>query len=62
MRELLVSFGGAIASLAEEQRYTQQRLARVEEARSGSNSSMRTGREDYDSGNARVGDLGVGPQ
>ena len=61
MREL-VSFGGAIASLAEEQRYTQQRLARVEEARSGSNSSMLTGREDNDSAAARVGDLGVGPQ
>ena len=62
MRELLMSFGGAIASLAEEQRHTQQRLARVEETRSGSNSSMRTGREDNESGNARVGDLGVGPQ
>ena len=62
MRDLLVSFGGAIASLAEEQRHTQRRLARVEEARSGSNSSMRTGREDNDSGTARVGDLGVGPQ
>ena len=62
MRELLVSFGGAIASLAEEQRNTQQRLARVEEARSGSCSSMRTGREDNDSSHARVGDLGVGPQ
>ena len=62
MRELLMSFGGAIASLAEEQRHTQQRLARVEETRSGSNSSMRTGREDNESGNARVEDLGVGPQ
>ena len=62
MRELLMSFGGAIASLAEEQRHTQQRLARVEEIRSGSNSSMRTGREDNESGNAGVGDLGVGPQ
>ena len=62
MRELLVSFGGAIASLAEEHRHTQQRLARVEEAQSGSNSSMRTGREDNDSGTVRVADLGVGPQ
>ena len=62
MRELLVSVGGAIASLAEEHRHTQQRLARVEETRSGSNSSMRTGREDNDSGNGRIVDLGVGPQ
>ena len=61
MRELLASFGGAIASLAEEQRNTQQRLARVEEARSGSGSSMRTGREDNDSTHASAGDLGVGP-
>ena len=62
MKELLVSFGGAIVSLAEEHRHTQQRLARVEEAHSGSNSSMRTGREDNDSGTVRATDLGAGPQ
>ena len=45
MRELLVSLGHAVAGLAEEQRNTQRRLAVVEEGRSGSSSSMRTGRE-----------------
>ena len=45
VRELLVSLGHAVAGLAEEQRNTQRRLAVVEEGRSGSSSSMRTGRE-----------------
>ena len=48
MRELLLTSGGAIANLAEEQRNTQRRLARVEEIRSASDSSMRTGREATD--------------
>ena len=48
VRELLVSLGNAVAGLAEEQRNTQRRLAVVEEIRSGSSSSMRTGREGVD--------------
>ena len=64
MKELLVSFGGAIASLAEEHRTTQQRLARVEELKSGSNSSMRTGREDGEVEGAGIENvlIPVGPQ
>ena len=64
IRDLLVSLGSAVAGLAEEQRQTRQRLSVVEEIRSGSTSSMRTGREvgEQDSGNVVDGDLGVGPQ
>ena len=64
IRDLLASLGSAVAGLAEEQRQTRQRLSVVEEIRSGSTSSMRTGREgaELDSGNAVIGDLGVGPQ
>ena len=54
-QELLVTLGGAVAGLVEEHRNTQQRLARVEENRSGSTSTMRTGRE-------RSADPGLGPQ
>ena len=64
MKEMLVSFGGAIASLAEEHRTTQRRSARVEELKSGSNSSMRTGREEGEGEGAGVGSVHtpVGPQ
>ena len=64
IRELLVSLGSAVPGLAEEQRQTRQRLSVVEEIRSGSTSSMRTGREggEPDSGNVAIEDLGVGPQ
>ena len=57
VRELLVSLGNAVAGLAEEQRNTQRRLAVVEEIRSGSSSSMRTGREGVE---AEVGQVGIG--
>ena len=64
VRELLVSLGNAVAGLAEEQRATQQRLSIVEEIRSGSTSSMRTGREavELDSGQVGIGDHGLGAQ
>ena len=64
VRELLVSLGNAVAGLAEEQRNTQRRLSVVEEIRSASTSSMRTGREgvENDGGQFGVGDSGVGPQ
>ena len=68
IRDLLVSLGSAVAGLAEEQRQARQRLFVVEEIRSGSTSSIRTGWEggELDSGNVAVGDLlgdlGVGPQ
>ena len=54
-RDLLVSLGGAVSTLVEEHRNTQERLARVEEVRSGSTSSMRTGRERGDSDGGYVG-------
>ena len=57
VRELLVSLGNAVAGLAEEQRNTQRRLAVVEEIRSGSSSSMRTGREGVE---VEVGQIGFG--
>ena len=57
VRELLVSLGNAVAGLAEEQRNTQRRLSVVEEIRSGSSSSMRTGREGVE---VEVGQVGVG--
>ena len=64
IRDLLASLGNVVAGLAEEQRQTRQRLAVVEEIRSGSTSSMRTGREggELDSGNVVTEGLGVGPQ
>ena len=61
MRELLLTFGGAIANLAEEQRNTQRRLARVEEIRSASDSSMRTGREATDNESGHYERSGVTP-
>ena len=56
IRDLLVSLGSAVAGLAEEERQTRQRLSVVEEIRSGSTSSMRTGREHGEL------DSGTGPQ
>ena len=63
-RDLLVSLGGAVSTLVEEHRNTQERLARVEEIRSGSTSSMRTGRErgDSDGGYVGPGGLETAPQ
>ena len=64
VRELLVTVGNAVAGLAEEQRNAQRRLSVVEETRSGSTSTMRTGREgaEIDSGQIGVGEGSVGPQ
>ena len=55
VRELLVTFGNAVADLAEEQRNTQRRLSVVEETRSGSTSSMRTGREGAELESGQIG-------